>query len=255
MTAPGDPSALAGLPDPAATVLLFDFDGSLSPIVDDPAAARPAEGVVPLLEVLAARYRRVGVVSGRPLAFLEAHLPESVDLSGSYGLEARVGGAAIADPQVEPWRPIVAEAAARFAADGPPGINVESKAVSLTVHFRTVPEAGPEVERVAERIAAATGLEARAAKMSVELHPPVHADKATAVIGLADGAQGVLYLGDDLGDLPAFDALDVLASAGVATVRAVVESEELPDALRAGADLVVPGTDGVLDLLALLAAR
>ncbi len=56
--------------DPARTALLCDFDGTLAPIVEDPASARPLDGVPGLLADLARRFAVVGVVSGRPAAFL-----------------------------------------------------------------------------------------------------------------------------------------------------------------------------------------
>ena len=54
-------------PGPAGAAIITDFDGTLAPIVDDAAAARPLEGVVDALHLLAARYARVAVVSGRPV--------------------------------------------------------------------------------------------------------------------------------------------------------------------------------------------
>ena len=52
--------------DPRGTGVFTDFDGTLAPIVDDPASALPLPGVVDALEALAGRYGRVGVISGRP---------------------------------------------------------------------------------------------------------------------------------------------------------------------------------------------
>src|SRR3954469_18159782 len=78
---------LVAQPDGAGIVT--DFDGTLAPIVLDPAAARALPGVGPLLGRLAARYSRVGVVSGRPAAFLLDRLGpvEGLRLVGLYGLE------------------------------------------------------------------------------------------------------------------------------------------------------------------------
>ena len=53
--------------------LCLDFDGTLSPIVDDPEAARPLEGIVELLEPLADRFAAVALISGRPADFLAEH--------------------------------------------------------------------------------------------------------------------------------------------------------------------------------------
>lgn len=243
-------SAVAPLrADPGRSALLFDFDGTLSPIVDDPDAAGPAAGVVGLLEELAGRYRTVGAVSGRPVAFLAARLPSSLVLSGLYGLESVVDGVRADRSGVEVWRHPVAEAAALAVGRGPEGMRVEPKGLSVTLHYRARPDLGGPVLHLAEALAAETGLEARAAKMSVELHPPVDADKGLVVRELAVGAAAVLYAGDDLGDLPAFAALAELRADGRATVAVAVETPELPASLRAAADLLVDGTQGVVGLL------
>ena len=64
--------------------------------------------------------------------------------------------------------------------------------------------------------------------MSWELHPPIEVDKGTAVLDLADDFAAVAFAGDDVGDLPGFDALDELADRGVATLRIAVDSPEAP---------------------------
>jgi trehalose 6-phosphate phosphatase len=57
--------------------LCLDFDGTLSPIVDDPQAARPLHGIVELLEPLANRFAAVALISGRPAAYLAEHAAAS----------------------------------------------------------------------------------------------------------------------------------------------------------------------------------
>lgn len=235
--------------DPAGSVLLFDLDGTLAPIVAEPAAARPAAGVVERLRALADRYRVVGVVSGRPVSFLAEHLPAEVVLSGLYGLERRVAGATAVLPEAERWRPVVADAVAELEAAAPPGVVVEAKGLSLTVHHRARPELGDEVRALAQAVGVAHGLEVRGAKMSVELHPPVASDKGSALRSLAGDATAVLFAGDDRGDLPAFAALRDLRAAGVATLAVAVGGAELPGEVREAADLVLPGVEAVPDLL------
>ena len=93
---------------------------------------------------------------------------------------------------------------------------------------------------------------ARPARMSVELHPPIQTDKGSALQQLATDLAAVCYVGDDLGDLPAFDALDRLAADGVHTLRVAVASDESPPELLDRADLVLEGTaavPGFLDAL------
>lgn len=245
---------------PARSALLFDFDGTLSPTIDDPAAAVALPGVAERLERLAASYGVVAAVSGRPVAFLAGVLPSSLALSGLYGLESRVDGRVVDHPDAGRWRPVVADVAARAAvatAPGTPahGIVVEAKGLSITLHVRTRPDLADAVAALAQQLAGPAGLEVRAAKMSVELHPPIAADKGSAVLALAGGSDAVLYAGDDLGDLPAYAALDVLArrSPPVAVLGVVVDGPELPQELRAPGRLVLPEQAAVLDLLDALA--
>ena len=245
---------------PDRSVLLFDFDGTLSPVVDDPAAAVALPGVAERLERLAGSYRLVGAVSGRPVAFLAEVLPPSVALSGLYGLESRRDGQLVGHPEADRWRPVVAEVVEALVAATAPGqaahgVTVEPKGLSITLHVRTRPDLSPVAIDLAHRLAGPAGLEVRPAKMSVELHPPIAADKGTAVLGLAAGAAGVLYVGDDVGDLPAFAALDDLAQGTppVATVAVVVSGPELPAELVAPGRVVLPDQRSVIELLDALA--
>ena len=232
--------------DPDRTALLFDFDGSLAPIVEDPAAAEAANGAVDLLDRLADRFRRVAVISGRPRSFLETRLGPRVDLSGVYGLETRTAGLDADHEEAGPWRPVVERVAA--GADLPDGVTVEPKGLSLTVHFRRAPEAEVAVASWAARTAAETGLQVRRAKASFELHPPLSVDKGTSVRELADGCTAVVYVGDDLGDLPAFAALDELRASGTRTAKVAAGGDELPAEVAVAADLVVAGPDAVVEL-------
>jgi trehalose 6-phosphate phosphatase len=239
---------------PSRSGVLLDFDGTLSPIVDDPAAATLLDGMTEVLSALAARYKVVAVLSGRPVDFLAPLLPSGVVLCGLYGLEVAQDGTRTDHPQSGAWREVIDDVAAQSRARGPAGMNVEPKGLSLTLHYRTRPDLAEEVRAWAEGQAARSGLTVRSAKMSVELHPPIEADKGTAVDQVARRLRAVCFVGDDLGDLPAFDALDRLAAKGVTAVRVAVQSEESPAELLERADLTVVGPDGVLELLRSLAS-
>jgi len=235
--------------DPASTALFLDFDGTLSPIVAVAGDARPLAGAVEVLAALAERFAVVAVVSGRPVAFLLAHLPGVVELHGLYGLEAVVDGAPFARAEAQEWRAVVDEVAQSAVVDGPPGLDVEHKGLSLTVHYRRQPELADAALGWAAGAAQRSGLALRRAKMSVELHPPVAVDKGTVVEARAAGTSTVAYLGDDEGDLPAFAALDRLAARGITTVKVAVRTVEASPALLAQADVEVAGPDGALELL------
>jgi trehalose 6-phosphate phosphatase len=238
---------------PADAAVLLDFDGTLSPIVEDPASARPLDGVADTLTRLAARFGVVGITSGRPVDFLLPLLPEGLVLSGLYGLEVVRDGQRTDRAGAGAWREVVADVVRSSADRGPAGMGVESKGLSLTLHYRSHPEIAAEVAEWARKQGARSGLEVRPAKMSVELHPPIAADKGTAVEELVADLAAVCFVGDDRGDLPAYDALDRLAARGLRTLRVAVASDEAPDELIDRADLVVEGPAEVLDLLNRLA--
>lgn len=229
--------------------VFFDYDGTLSPIVDDPAAARPLDGVPEALESLVGRYGVVGVLSGRPVEFLQPLLPAGMVISGLYGLEVVRNGTRADHPFAGAWREAIDDVARCSVSLGPPGMLVESKGLSLTLHYRTHPELAEAVEEWATSQAVRSGLVVRPARMSIELHPPISVDKGTALEKLVDDLDAVCYVGDDQGDLPAFDALDRLARAGRHTLRVAVVSDEVPADLLARADLVLDGPEGVLGFL------
>lgn len=81
--------------------------------------------------------------------------------------------------------------------------------------------------------------------MSYELHPPIEVDKGTALLELSQELTSVCFIGDDVGDLPAFDALDALDERSVATVRIGVRSPEESAELVERADIGVDGPAGV----------
>jgi len=230
-------------------------------VVPDPAAARPLPGAAEVLGALSRRFGRVAVVSGRPAAFLVEHLgldagraPSAVRLVGLYGLETvDAEGTVVAVPEAEPWRAVVAEAADRAEASAPAGARVERKSLALTLHWRERPEHESWATAEASQLAAELGLVAHGAKMSCELRPPLEMDKGKAVAELAVGFATVAFLGDDVGDLPAYAELDRLASSGVRAVKVAVLSREAPRTLLEAADLVVDGPEEAQRLLADLA--
>lgn len=245
------------LADPAGACLLCDCDGTLAPIVGDPASAAPLPESVTALHHLAGRLGRVAVISGRPAAWLHERFGDGLVLSGLYGLErvAADGHGEVEElPEAAPWREVVAGVAERAEAEAPDGVGVERKGLSVTLHYRSAPQHGDWVRRFCAEQAEATGLEPSGAKASVELRPPLPVDKGTAARQLVGDFTSVAYLGDDAGDLPAFAVLDELAEAGVTTVKLVVDSDELAEEVRAAADVLVDSPEAVAELLSRMAA-
>jgi len=251
------PSVLLPFVDaPRRAALFVDFDGSLSPIVLDPAAARPLPAARAALARLVPVLGRVAVVSGRPAVFLRDALAiDGLGYVGAYGLERIVDGSVVLDERVRPYVDAVVRAADEAEA-ALPGLRVERKGeVAVTVHWRDQPERGEEATNWAAEAAPRLGLEAPLrGRMAVELRPPVPVDKGTTVADLADDMDVAAFAGDDAGDLPAFAALRGLVAEG-ALAHAVsigVTSDESPAEVRA-ADVVVDGPTGLATLLDALA--
>lgn len=262
---PEDRSRLQPFVDaPAAAAVVTDFDGTLSPIVDDPATAAALPGVVDALHELAGRYGRVAIVSGRPVSFLRDRLeldsrpPSRLFVSGLYGIEWIDAGAGEArvHETARAFVDVVAEAAAHADAAAPDGVGVERKGFSVTLHVRTGQQHLDWARSWAEATAHTTGLVVHAGRMSFELRPPIDVDKGSVVTDVVRGHRAACFLGDDLGDLPAFDALDRLhADEGADVVRIGVRSAEAPAELIERADVLVDGPAGSLEVLRALLAR
>lgn len=196
---------------PAASALICDFDGVLTPIVADPTTSAMSGQVASALGRLTRHLGLVAVLSGRPLAFLKERVQvPGIPLLGSYGIEQLRDGEPVLAPGTQPWLGKVRGAAEQLAghfADWP-GVFVEEKAVSVAVHWRRAQDqqaAEAEILRVTADIAEATGLRAEPGKLVSELRPPIDVDKGSAVNELLrdQNPAVVAYAGDDLGDIPA----------------------------------------------------
>ena len=243
--------------DPARTAVIVDFDGTLAPIVADPPAAAPLPYAAATLGRLAQSFGRVAVVSGRPVAFLRERLPvEGLTLFGQYGVERFEGTEVTTAPDAARWSDAVRRAADE-AEQQLPGLFVERKgAVAVALHWRQRPELEAEASDLGRGLATGYGLWLEPGRQVLELRPPIAVDKGTAVEELTAGASGALFIGDDRGDLAAFDTLTRLVDEGrlAHAVRVAVRSAEAPAELLERADLVVDGPQGVLSLLDELAA-
>ncbi|HYF44885.1 MAG TPA: trehalose-phosphatase, partial [Acidimicrobiales bacterium] len=127
----------AALPSAA---LVVDYDGTISSIVEDAAEAVPQAGVTDLLTRLRDQLGLVAVVSGRPVDFLVPLLPAGLVFAGLYGLEVNEDGVRRDHPQAGNWREVVDDVASRAEVKAPPGVIVERKGLSLTLHYRTAPD-------------------------------------------------------------------------------------------------------------------
>jgi trehalose 6-phosphate phosphatase len=265
-TAAGRAGLAALVEDPGSALVAFDFDGTLAPIVPDPDQARAHPDAVEALAGLAERVGHLAVVTGRPAATAVEYaglrgVPglSGVTVLGHYGLERWDAGtdqvtAPPPPPGVEQVRRRLPEL---LRAHGVERAYVEDKGASLGVHTRRLPDPQDAFERLREplrRLAEANDLVLEPGRLVLELRAP-GVDKGSALRALVDelGARTVVFGGDDLGDLAAFDAVDDLRAAGLAGLLVCSGSTE-EVALAERADVVVDGPDGVVAFVRALSA-
>lgn len=248
-----------------------DFDGTLSPIVADPERAYIHPEAGEALVEAAARVLGVAIVTGRPvrqvlelgdLERVAGRLTETgreLVVLGQYGNERwnstdREIVARPAPPELDDFRAglprLLEEADAAEAW-------IEEKGLAVGVHTRRTTDPQATFERllpVLSRAARELGLVVEPGRLIIEVRTGGQ-DKGQALRGLVEqcGAEAVVFVGDDLGDLPAFDAVADLRTEGMPGLLVCSTSDE-ETALADRADVLVDGPDGVVGWLRQLAA-
>jgi len=199
--------------------LFFDYDGTLTPIVDRPDLAVMAEDMRKAVAGLAERCP-VAIVSGRDREDVEQLVQlQGVFYAGSHGFDiAGPGGQHMQQTEMEAFVPELraTENEVRAALEGIEGSLVESKRYAFAVHYRLVADADyPTVEAaVVAAEEAHPNLRRKGGKKVFEILPRMDWDKGKAVLWLLKALDlerpDVLpfYMGDDLTDEDAFAALD-----------------------------------------------
>lgn len=219
------PKVVTQLKDARHILLLTDYDGTLTPIVERPELAGLPENTRRLLQTLARQHRlTLGIISGRALADLKDKVGISgIIYAGNHGLEIEGPGVTFVNPVAEELRPrlramhyVLSRALGTIK-----GVLVENKGLSLSVHYRLVEESrAREVEGIVKQVVG--GAEAlgqakiTSGKKVYELRPDVAWDKGKTIkllmkkYGKGGRKSGLLpmYFGDDLNDEDAFRIIE-----------------------------------------------
>lgn len=252
-------------------VIGLDFDGTLSPIVEDPEVAHIHPDAHGVLVEVADHVRALAVITGRPARQVLAlgGLDEVGDAIGEAGHELFVFGqygnerwTSLARRVVSPRPPhglaSFLRELPRLLRDASAGsAYVEDKGLAVAVHTRRLEDPVAAFDRLLPVLTEAARrheLAIEPGRQVVEVRSPgIH--KGAVVEGLADdlGAGAFVFVGDDLGDVEAFEAVSRLRDKGLDTLLVCSGSDE-QGALRDLADVVVDGPDGVLAFLRMLSA-
>ncbi len=206
------------------TLLLSDYDGTLTPIVSRPELAVLPSGVSEKIRALTGKPAlSVGIVSGRSLAEIKKMVGiEGIYYAGNHGLEIEGPGLNYINPKAKAARLELKDIAGQLAErlGGTEGVIVEDKGLSLSLHYRLVKEGDlGRVEEVFRQIISPRVDEGKirvtSGKKVWEVRPPIDWHKGKAVESIVAEARKVLgyeqiltiYLGDDTTDEDAFKVL------------------------------------------------
>ena len=250
----------------ATTVVGLDFDGTLSPIVDDPASAHIHPDASAVLVDLATQVAAVAVITGRParqaldLGGLEevgravADAGKELYLFGQYGNErwTSTQRRIISPRPPHGLSSFLRDLPKVLRAAGASDAHLEEKGLAVAVHTRRLEDADAAYERLLPGLRELAGrheLVVEPGRNVIEVRSPgMHKGLAVdRLVGEVD-AGGFLFAGDDLGDVEAFEAVQKLAKDGMPTLLVCSASDE-ESALVQHSDVVVTGPEGVLDLL------
>lgn len=189
-------------------LITSDFDGTLAPIVSNPADARPlAEAADALVALADLPDTASALISGRALEVLRelSGMPVSVQLVGSHGAEFTSGFAHEVDDAL--LQRITAEL--DQIADGKPGVTVETKPASVALHVRNA-SAGDGQAALTEARDASTNWDAQLTEGKAVLEfAVIQTDKGEAIdiLRSQENATAVVFFGDDVTDEKAFRRL------------------------------------------------
>lgn len=261
-TAAGVAGLTAIIDEPRGALLAFDFDGVLSPIVDDPEQSQALPGMFSMLVGIGQHVGSVAIITGRPVQFL-------ISRDGFSALRAIPGFMVFGQYGRERWGSVSQEIVA-----GPPnkaisaareelewllrqpgtieGAWLEDKGSAVAVHTRRAADPVGALEvlsRPVHDVASRHQLRVEPGKLVLELRPDgVNKGDVLREVVEDQHFTSVLYAGDDLGDLSAFAVLDVLRKDGIPGVKVCSGSAEAIEVAEA-ADVVVDGPAGIAALL------
>ncbi len=237
-------------------ILLFDYDGTLVPIVDHPRLAKLDRPGRRLLERLAGKPRlHVGIISGRQLDELKEMLCLSaLCFAGTGGLELDLEGTRLVHPGARHVHDSVRDLARQLSGrlEAFPGAWLEDKGLGLTVHYRHAPQQliadlRTQLRETLEPFSPA--FHWNDGPMALEITPDLGWDKGTAVSTivhyLRPASYALLYAGDSANDAQALRTAAILGGIGIGIG---------PDAPRV-AQYSLPDTDALHGLLSELERR
>ena len=221
------PTVSRRLRDARRVLLMLDYDGTLTPIVDRPELAiLPPETRESLRNLSLSEKYLVGIISSRSLEDIGAKVGlDGLIYAGNHGLEIRGPGLEFVHPEAVQLLGTVDQAYQQLqhALAHLPGVIIEHKGMTLTVHYRLTPEGAVDEVKMGVDVTAGPFVESGAlsvfpGKKTWEIRPRVAWHKGYTVTKLQEAfpqATIAVYFGDDLPDEDGFAAVQESGGMGV----------------------------------------
>jgi len=219
-------------PEARRCAFFFDVDGTLAEIQPRPELVFIPPPTLAALERLHADGIPVAVISGRPLAQLDALLaPLQLPAAGVHGAERRdaegeLRNLALDARQLERIQRELAEACSEH-----PGLHLENKGVAFALHFRLAPQLEQIARELAEHFAEryAEVLSLQPGKCVFELKPR-GASKGEVIRAFMEevpfAGRTPVFVGDDLTDEAGFAAVNALGGRSIKVGEGPSEARE-----------------------------
>jgi trehalose-phosphatase len=205
-------------------VLLLDYDGTLTPIVETPDRARISKQIKQLLKALSMNPRcTLAIISGRCLKDIKKKVGlRSIIYSGNHGLEIQGPDIRFEAPVAPGYKTILQKIKSELKQILFPvkGILLEDKGLCLSLHYRLtdkkeVPFVRETFYQVVLPYLRLGKIKTETGKKVLEVRPAVEWSKGKAVLWLLSKRKSRLrgrpilpiYIGDDITDEDAFKAL------------------------------------------------
>lgn len=198
----------------------FDFDGTLSPIAQNPYNVKVSEYVLRTLSNLAALNNIcVGIISGRELAFMKRHFKDkNIFLVGSHGSEVAYKDYSVSRDDMLIVAKRIDQKVNSYmnTISGTNGALIEAKKFGVALHYRMcLPQGKKVIRRLARKIARElpeTKVTILRGKQVAEINPKIGWNKGKAILEIREHFPSKerleLYVGDDISDEYAFAELN-----------------------------------------------
>jgi len=240
--------------------LVFDIDGTLSPIAPTPQEARLYPGVAEALAA-ASTYAHVAIMTGRAVEQGAAMVNvEGLTYVGTHGIEWSAGLPTThqvqinseALPWIEPGRQLFDLADQQLASL--PGVLIERKRIGGSIHYRLAPDLEQTRQTILDTLRAPAqerNFLLSEGKRVVDIKPILQINKGKALRQFVQQFQiaGLIFAGDDRTDLDAILEIETLRQEGIRAAAVVVQAVDTLPALLEHADIVVPGVESMAQLL------